>query len=179
MAAPTALYRFRIELADIENARYESLDFRVAQHPSETLPFLLTRVLAFSLNAQAGLEFSAGGLSDPDAPCMSLASDRGGTALWIEVGNPSPRKLHKASKAADQVRVYTYKNANQLLREMMDAEVHRADAIEVFSFSSDFLSTLASWLQRENRWTLTLIDGSLTLANDEKNISTSLERHRR
>lgn len=178
MAAPTALYRFRIELADIDHSRYESLDFRVAQHPSETLPFLLTRVLAFSLNAQDGLEFSTGGLSDPDAPCMSVASHRGGTALWIEVGNPSTRKLHKAAKAADRVRVYTYKNADLLLREMVSDQVHKADAIDVFSFRADFLSTIADWLERENRWSLTLLDGSLTLTCGERTASTTLEQHR-
>lgn len=178
MVAPTALYRFRIELADIDHSRYESLDFRIAQHPSETLPFLLTRVLAFSLNAQKGLEFSAGGLSDPDAPCMSVASHRGGIALWIEVGNPSTRKLHKAAKASERVRVYTYKNADLLLSEIINDQVHKADQIDVFSFRADFLSAIADWLERENRWSLTLLDGSLTLTFGEKTESTTLDQHR-
>ena len=140
MAAPTALFRFRIELADIDRGVYESLDFRVAQHPSETLPYLLTRVLAFALNAGQNLAFSAGGLSDPDEPCMSAPGNRGGIALWIEVGNPSGRKLHKASKASEKVKVYTYKNADALVRELESEQVHNLDSIDLFALSSDFLT---------------------------------------
>jgi uncharacterized protein YaeQ len=68
MALASTLYRFRIDLSDVDRGVYETLDFRIAQHPSETTTYLLTRVLAYALNTQPGLEFSSGGLSDPDAP---------------------------------------------------------------------------------------------------------------
>lgn len=164
MAAPTtSLFRFRIELADIDRGVYESLDFRVAQHPSENLPYLLTRVLAFALNAGQGLSFSAGGLSEPDEPCMSAPGDRGGIALWIEVGNPSARKLHKASKASEKVKVYTYKNADTLIRDLETEGVHNLARIELFQFSSDFLTGLSDALQKDNRWSLTSHDGGLNV----------------
>ncbi|MES3037442.1 MAG: YaeQ family protein, partial [Bdellovibrionota bacterium] len=51
MALPSTLYRFKIDLSDIERGVYEQLEFRVAQHPSESLVYLLTRVLAYVLNA--------------------------------------------------------------------------------------------------------------------------------
>lgn len=177
MAAPTALFRFRIELADIDRELYTPLDFRVAQHPSETLSYLLSRVLAFALNAQDGLKFSSGGLSDPDEPCISAESTRGGLKLWIEVGNSTPRKLHKAAKAAETVKVYTYKNADHLVSELISEGVHRASAIEVYSFSNGFLDDLALWLKRENRWSLTHTDGSLTIADGEKSLQCELRRH--
>lgn len=163
MASPTALFRFRIELADIDRGVYESLDFRVAQHPSENLPYLLTRVLAFALNAGQNLAFSAGGLSDPDEPCMSAQGSRGGTALWIEIGNPSPKKLHKASKASEKVKVYTYKFADTLLRDLEAEGVHGLAGIDFFQFSSDFLTGLSNTLQKDNRWSLTSHDGGLTV----------------
>jgi uncharacterized protein YaeQ len=164
MAAPTAsLFRFRIELADIDRGVYESLDFRVAQHPSENLPYLLTRVLAFALNAGQNLSFSAGGLSDPDEPCMSAPGTRGGTTLWIEIGNPSARKLHKASKASEKVKVYTYKNADTLMRDLEAEGVHNLAGIDFFHFNSDFLSRLTETLQKDNRWSLTSHDGGLTV----------------
>ena len=50
MALPSKLYRFKIELSDPEKAAYLSLDFRIAQHPSESLQYLLTRVFAYALN---------------------------------------------------------------------------------------------------------------------------------
>lgn len=180
MASPTALFRFRIEFADIDRGVYESLDFRVAQHPSENLPYLLTRVLAFALNAGQNLAFSAGGLSDPDAPCMSAPSDRGGTALWIEVGNPSARKLHKASKASQKVKVYTYKNADTLMRDLEAEGVHNLPGIDLFQFSSDFLTGLSNVLQKDNRWSLTSHDGGLnvTCSSQEGDVTISGELRR-
>jgi len=180
MASPTALFRFRIELADIDRGVYESLDFRVAQHPSENLPYLLTRVLAFALNAGQDLAFSAGGLSDPDEPCMSAQGGRGGVALWIEVGNPSPKKLHKASKASEKVKVYTYKNADTLMRDLEAEGVHNLAGIDLFQFSSGFLTGLSNRLQKDNRWSLTSHDGGLnvtcTLQEGDVTISGELRR---
>ena len=62
------LYRFIIELSNIDREVYETLDFRVSQHPSEIPSYLLTRTLAYSLSYQEGLSFSDEGLSNPDAP---------------------------------------------------------------------------------------------------------------
>jgi len=125
MGTTTTLYRFQIELSDIQRSVYESLDFRVAQHPSEALPYLVTRVLAFALNSSEGLAFSPSGLSDPDTAAITIPDSFGGFRLWIEIGNPSARKLHKAAKAAKEVKVYTYKDPKPLIREIHEEKVHR------------------------------------------------------
>lgn len=174
MGTTTTLYRFQIELADIQRSVYETLDLRVAQHPSETLPYLLTRVLAFALNTTEGLAFSPGGLSDPDAAALSAPDAFGGYQLWIEIGNPSARKLHKASKAAREVKVYTYKNPEPLLREIRDEKVHRADELKVLSISNAFLSEVSSWLERDNRWSLINDDGLITVHAGDKSASCEL-----
>ena len=49
MALPASIHRFQIQLSDTGREVYESLDLRVARHPSESVPFLLTRILALSL----------------------------------------------------------------------------------------------------------------------------------
>lgn len=163
MAAVT-LYRFRIELSDLDRNVYDTLDFRIAMHPSETTDYLLTRVIAFALNSSEDLEFTPGGLSDPDAAALVRPGPHGTVSLWIEIGNPSARKLHKASKAASSVRVYTYKDSRALVKEMTGAAVHRASEIAVFALSS--LESLASRLERDNRWSMLYQDGLLTLSTD-------------
>jgi uncharacterized protein YaeQ len=162
--ASVTVYRFRIELSDVDRGVYETLDLRTALHASETHAYLITRVLAFALNMREGLAFSPGGLSDPDAPAL-LASDPqgGGVELWIEIGNPSARKLHKASKAARQVKVYTYKDPALLLKDIAPGEVHRAGEIEIVSFDPRFLERVAAALQKDNPWTLTVSEGVLFL----------------
>lgn len=177
MALTATLYRFKIELSDIDRGVYDTLDLRVAMHPSESMPFLLTRVLAFGLSLEDGLEFSPGGLSDTDEPCIRSQSMKGGVRLWIEIGNPSVRKLHKASKAAEAVKVFTYKDPGALLREISGANVHKIEEIEIYSFSNAFLDQLGELLQKDNRWSLVHTDGSLTISSGERSVQGEAKRH--
>ena len=48
MALTATIYNFDVELADNDRGVYESLDLRVAMHPSESPDYLATRVLELS-----------------------------------------------------------------------------------------------------------------------------------
>jgi uncharacterized protein YaeQ len=167
------LYRFQIELSDIDRGVYETLDFRVSQHPSETAPYLLTRVLAYALSYQKELEFSPSGLSDPDTPALKAIGKNGGIDLWVEIGNPSARKLHKAGKSAKQVVVYTYKSAEVLFNDINANDIHRKEDLIVYSLSADFLLILESRLEKNNRWSLLLQQGQLDV--DAAGVSASTQ----
>lgn len=162
------LYRFQIELSDIDRGVYESLDFRIAQHPSETHPYMLSRVLAYCLTYQEGLEFTPGGLADPEAPALRKLGLHNAIELWIEIGNPSARKIHKASKAAKQVMVFTYKNPEALLSEIANNEIHRANELQLSAFSAKFLDLLSEKVEKNNRWSIVHQQGTLdvTIAGD-------------
>jgi uncharacterized protein YaeQ len=177
MALPSTLYRFRIDLSDVDRNHYKEIDLRTAMHPSEAAPYLLTRVLAYALNEDEGLEFTPGGLSDPDAPCMSQSGPHGSIKLWIEIGNPSARKLHRAAKAAETVKVYTYKDPDALLKEIRTNKVHNVDEIGIFSLDPQFLDRLARSLGRDNKWTLVRSDGTITVTVQDKTEQTELRRH--
>lgn len=170
------LYHFTLELSDIDRAVYETLDFRLAQHPSETGVYLLTRVLGYALSFRDGLEFSAAGLSDPEAAAMKLAGMHGATDLWIEIGNPSARKLHKASKAAREVVVYTYKSADVLIEEIRNNDVHRASEIQIYAFDPKFLQTLEGYLQKNNRWSILHQQGQLDITVGDTTLTSEVKR---
>lgn len=172
------LYRFRIDLSDIERGVYEQLDFRVAQHPSESLPFLLTRAFAYALNWQEGLEFSPKGLGDPDEPAILATHPGGRRMLWIEIGNPSPRKLHKASKACPVVKVYTYKDPELILKEAAGEDIHRAGEIEITAFGPAFLDRIAKDIGKDMRLTMLVNDGTLTITHGERSEETAIRRLR-
>lgn len=178
MANPSTLLRFKIELSDVDRGVYDSLDLRVAQHPSENAAYLITRVLAYALNFQEGLEFSPGGLSDTDAPCLFVASPMGGSELWVEVGNPSARKLNKASKQSKRVAIYTYKETQPLVREMKAERIHKVEEIEIYRVPQSFLQEIEPLLERENRWALLNHDGalSLTIGNASNPIVGELQK---
>ncbi len=177
MANTATLYRFHIELADVQRSVYESLDLRVAQHPSEAMPYLLTRILAFALNAQEGLEFSATGLHDPDAAPINVADAYGGYQLIIEIGSPSARRMHKVMKTAKKAKVYTYKNPGNMLSELRSEKIHRGEEIELFSISAEFLDQLATVLKRDNRWSLLFDDGTITIQAGEQSFASELQSH--
>ncbi|MFS4460537.1 YaeQ family protein [Bdellovibrio sp. HCB2-146] len=170
------LYRFQIELSDVDRGVYESLDFRVAQHPSETYPYMLSRVLAFCLTYQEGLEFTPGGLGDPDAPALRKLGHLNSIDVWIEIGNPSARKLHKAGKSAKEVLVFTYKNPEVLLSEIRGSDVHRANELQISAFDAKFLDVLGDKVEKNNRWSLLVQQGQLDLTIDDQTYSGEVSK---
>jgi uncharacterized protein YaeQ len=177
MALPSKLYRFKIELSDLENAVYESLDFRVAQHPSETLTYLLTRVLAYVLSYEEGIEFSPTGLADPDAATIRVVDFGGNHKVWIEIGNPSARKIHKASKAAKRVKIYTYKDPQVLLNELNSESIYRKEDLEIFSIPSVFFDQLERQVKKDNKWSLIYQEGSIMINGEGFDLSCEVSRH--
>ena len=177
MANSTTLYRFQIELSDVEAGVYKSLDVRLAQHPSESQMFLLTRLLAYVLNEREYLELVPEGLSDPDAPAVKAVTPGGDILLWIEVGNPSARKLHKAAKAARQVLVYTYKDPKPMLEDIRENKVFHAESIGIWSLDPKFLQAVAAKLERKNAWGVMLNDGSLTVSVGNWSETTEMAKH--
>jgi uncharacterized protein YaeQ len=177
LATASTLFRFRIELSDIDRPFYGDLDLRVARHPSETELYLLTRVFAYALSYQDGLEFSPG-LCTGDEPAIHALDSNGQISLWIDIGNPSARKLHKASKAARSVRVFTYRDPELLLQELASETIHRRGEIEIFSLGERFLTSLVPHLQRDNRWTVLHQEGLLSVVIGDANMQAPLTRHR-
>jgi len=177
MAPSTKLYRFKIELSDLEKGSYQSLDFRVAQHPSESTAYLLTRVLAYCLSYEEGIEFSAQGLHDPDAPTISVPTANGNPKVWIEIGNPSARRAHKASKTASIVKIYTYKDPQVLLNELNSETVYRKEELQIFSISAEFLKQLEQFLEKDNKWNIINMDGSIMVNSEKFDLQSALMRH--
>ena len=164
MALPATLRRFEISLADADRGVYESLDFRVAQHPSESERYLVARVIARALEHADGVEFSRGGVSDDDEPAIVQRDLRGDLQAWIEIGSPSADRLHKATKLAPRVAIYAWKNVDQLAREITERGVHRADELVLRALPPELLDGVAATLDRVNRWDLSVTGGMLYLA---------------
>lgn len=168
--------RFEIELADSDRAIYEHLDLRVAQHPSESERYLVARVIARVLEHAEGVEFSKGGVSDDEEPAIIQRDLRGDLVAWIEVGSPTPDRLHKASKAAPRVVVYAWKNPEQLAEAIAEREVHRADELSLNAMPPELLDAVATTLDRVNKWDLSVAGGALYLTIGGKLFEGSVTR---
>lgn len=176
MGNRATLFRFHIELSDVDRGIYEPLDFRAALHPSETARYLLTRVIAYALCFQEGIEFAPGGISDTEEPAIRVKSLDGRTLEWIEIGNPSTKKLHKATKSSPIVKVFAHKDPSPLVQELANGEVHRAREIEIYGLENIFLNELEPLLTRDNKWSLIHTEGSLTITLNDKSVQGELRR---
>ena len=130
MALTATIYTFEIELADADRNLYESLNLRVARHPSESEEYLVTRVLAYLLEFAEGIEFSKG-VSEPDDPAIAVRDLTGRITSWIDIGTPDAARLHKAAKSGARVVVYTHKNPEQFLRQLEGERIHRPEQLEL------------------------------------------------
>lgn len=160
--------RFEVVLADSDREVYESLELRVAQHPSESERYLVARVLARLLEHAEGLEFSKGGVSDDTEPALVQRDLRGDLRAWIEVGAPTADRLHKATKASPRVAVYTWKTPESLVEAIRERDVHKAETIELNAFVPEWLDSVAATLDRVNRWELSVAGGTLYLTANGK-----------
>lgn len=159
MALNATIYNIEIDLADADRDVYETLALRVARHPSESAEYLVTRVLAYALEFTAGIEFSSGGVSDPDQPPIAIRDLTGAIRAWIDIGNPDAARLHKASKAAPRVAVYTHKNPARLLENLAGERIHRADELEIYAFDRELIAALAARLDRRMTFALGVSGG--------------------
>ena len=168
MALQATMRRFEINLADVDNAKYETIELRVAQHPSESERYLVTRVLARIFEHAEGVEFSKLGVSDDTEPAIVQRDLRGDLRAWIEIGAPTADRLHKAAKASPRVAVYTWKSAAALREAIAERKVHKGDAIEIVEFNQDFVDGVATTLDRVNRWDISVTGGVIYLTiNDQ------------
>lgn len=176
MALASTIYRFSVVLSDVDRSLYQTLEFRAAMHPSESLPFFITRVLAYCLCYRDGLEFTAG-ISSPDDPAMRVMGLTGNIELWIDIGNPDAKRIHKASKTSKEVIIFTHKDARMLTRELREEKVHRLEEIGLYSLDPRFLNQLGATLDRDNKWELTRNQGELYIGVGKNDFHVKLERH--
>ncbi len=150
MALTATVHVLDLTISDLDRGTYESLELRVARHPSESERYLFTRILAYALEYADGIAFSKGGLSSDDEPTLSVRDATGLLRTWIEIGTPSAERLHKASKAAERVALYTHHELTSLRREARSRTIHRLEHIEVWRFAPSFLDQLAQHLERRS-----------------------------
>jgi uncharacterized protein YaeQ/TfoX/Sxy family transcriptional regulator of competence genes len=146
LALTATLYHWKIALSDVERGVYEALDLRLAQHPSENARYLVTRALAYALSYEEGIAFSKGGVSSTDEPPVIVRDPTGILLAWIEIGSPSAARLHKASKAARRVALFTSADIASLREEA--GSIHHAESIEVWELEASFLDAIGERLER-------------------------------
>ncbi|WP_372882602.1 YaeQ family protein [Psychromonas sp.] len=166
MALKPTIYKMNINLSDLNQDRYDTLNLTVALHPSETPERMMARVIAYCLNAQEFLTFTKG-LSvadDPDIWAKSLADE---FLLWVDVGEPAFERIKKASRLAQAVKVYSFNTKSNVWWKQSAADFEKLSNLEVYQFNFEQIQALAKLLKRS-------MDFSVTISGDTAYIAAEL-----
>src|SRR5918995_6152423 len=175
MALTATIYNFDVELADEDRRVYESLTLRVARHPSESEEYLVARLIAYLLEFAEGIEFSRG-VSSPHEPAIAVRDLTGALTVWIEIGTPDAERLHKASKIARRVAVYTHKDPRQLLKQLAGKKIHNAAALELYAIDRAMVSALVARLDRRMAVSVSVSGRELYLSIGPDHLTGSVVR---
>lgn len=176
MALGATIHHVEIAVSDVDRDVYTTVDLRVAQHPSETMRFMVTRTLAYCLSYEEGIAFSKGGLSSTDEPPIAVRDPTGILLAWIDVGAPSAERLHKASKAARRVALFTSADLTLVRREAQARAIHRIESIDVWPIDASFLDAVASKMDRTTKMDLTRSEEQLYVTLAGATLETPLSR---
>ena len=163
MAIKPTIYKFRISLSDLNRDYYDTLNLTLAQHPSETIERMMVRVLAYCINAQEHLTFTKG-LSDIDEPDLWVRTYDEQTTLWIEVGEPNNERIKKATRLANEVKVYSFNSKSDVWWSQSQNKISQLKA-SVFKFEWEDIQALAALVQRT-------MDISVSISGDSAYIAT-------
>ncbi len=177
MALGATIHTFAVQLADVDRGVYEELALRVARHPSETESYMMTRVLAYCLEYEEGIEMTTG-LSSGDEPALVVRDLTGRITKWIEVGLPDAERLHRGSKVAASAAVYTHRDVRRLLEQLNGEKIHRAEALTIRAFDRFVIEEIANLLDRRVSFSLIVSDGELTLSLGDHTFAIPMTEHR-
>ncbi|MEP7027222.1 MAG: YaeQ family protein, partial [Candidatus Eisenbacteria bacterium] len=124
-----------------------------------------------------GLAFSKG-LAAPDEPALEVRDLTGRLLEWIEVGAPDAARLHRASKAARRVAVYTHQGAERYWASLAGDRIHNSGALELYAIDRALLTAFVARLERRMSFELSVADGVLYLTIGGDVISGGVTSHR-
>jgi uncharacterized protein YaeQ len=177
MALTATMYRFGIQLSDVDRGVYETLELPIARQPSETGEYMLTRVLAWCLEYTEGIALTEG-VASGDEPAVLVRDLTGRITAWIEVGAPDADRVHRGSKLAGRVAIYTHRDPAMVLGQLAGKKIHRSDEIPIYSFGRGFIESVAAILPRRASLSVTVTERQLYLDVDDQSFSTTIEERR-
>jgi uncharacterized protein YaeQ len=177
VALSSTIYHLQIALSDIDRGVYETLDMRVARHPSESLRYLLTRLLAYCLLYEEGITFTRG-LGASEEPAIWVRDLQGQLRVWVDIGDPAGERLHRASKASPRVVIVTHHDVDFLRRDGRQKTIHRAGELEVVTIPAALLAALEPSLDRTTHWQLTRTENQLYIEVGGKTLEGTITEAR-
>ncbi|BCN26344.1 YaeQ family protein [Vibrio alfacsensis] len=173
MALKPTIYKFRIAISDMNNDYYDSKNLTIAQHPSEKLQRMLARIFAFCLNAQRDLEFTKG-LSTIEEPDLWHIEHDQSIRDWIEIGEPDPERVKKATRLAKNVHVYAYNSKATVWWDKFSTKFAGLP-VSVSSFDYDAIDEISNHIDRGTSLSVMITGTSLFVDVNDQHIEINVK----
>lgn len=175
MALKPTIYKVDLNLVDMDRNNYQQCKLTIALHPSETPERMMVRLLVYGLNQDQDLQFSRG-LSATDEPDLWIIRPDGSVDHWIEVGQASADRIRKGISRAPEVSLYAYGSETDIWWEKNKDSFLALPKLSIYRFKWDEIQALTPMVTRNMDLTLTISDGDLFIADDQTQVSLSLQK---
>lgn len=173
MAEKPSIYKLNLTLSDMDRNVYGDYNLTIALHPSETIERMMVRILAFCYRAADNLSF-ARGLSSADDPELWLKHDDGRILEWIEVGQPTPDRLKKASSQALAVKLFSYGRGLDMWWKTNATAIKALPKVTVQYFAADDLQALCGLAEKTMSFTVTITETIAYISTVTDNVAVTL-----
>jgi len=181
MALAPTLYDFDVALANVDAGVERRLAVKAARHPSESLPRLWLRLLAYCWKWEEGIAFGPG-LSSPEEPDVLARGPTGEETLWIRVGRPDPVKLQREADRHPRAHVAVLFESPARLEEFVsrarEEGLTRLGGAELVAVDPALLGALSGEETRRTRLTLTIVGDHLYVERGGLSLDGPLTRVR-
>jgi len=175
MALKASIYKVNIELANMDQHYYDSLQLTIARHPSETEQRLMVRIVSFILNAHPNLKFGKG-ISNEDEAAIWQINYSGEIELWIELGQIEEKRLKKACNKAKEVKLYCYGSSTEIWWSETKKVLNKFDSLTVEKFNQSTINSLIKLISKTMEFQCSIEDGQLWLTSGNETILIETEK---
>lgn len=173
MAEKATIYKANLTLSDMDRHVYGDYNLTIALHPSETIERMMVRILAFCYCAAENLTFTKG-LSSMDEPDLWLKHDNGTILEWIEVGQPAPDRLKKASGQSQAVKVFSYGRGMDVWWRTNAVAIRSLPKVSIHFFAADELQALTTLVDKTMSLTVTITESMAYVATATQSMAITL-----
>ena len=177
MAAGATIHTFEVQLSDVDRGVYEQLSLKVAQHPSETLQFMTTRVLALCLEHEEGIAFG-----DRASPATSrrcwCATPRARSSPGSRWAPPTPSACTAAAWRPSAPRSTRTVIAERVAARWAGKRIHKPEDVRLVWFDDGFVDAVAEAVTRRTAMTVSVMEATVYLEVNGTTLSSAVHERR-
>lgn len=166
MALKPTIFKINVNRSDLNNDVYDAFNLTVAQHPSETLERMMSRVVALCLHSQQEFITFTKGLSNVDDPDIWAKSLSDEFLLWVDMGEPAFERIKKASRLAKSVSIYSFNTKSEVWWRQAENDFSTLKNLSVFQFQFEQIQKLAKLVKRTMELSITISGESTYIATE-------------